>query len=47
MAVLPKTMYRFNEIPIKVPTQYFTYLDRVILNFIWKNKKKTQDNPEQ
>ena len=34
MAVLPKTTYRFNAIPIKISTQFFTDLKRTILNFI-------------
>ena len=34
MATLPKTIYRFHAIPIKIPTQSFTDLDGTILNFI-------------
>jgi hypothetical protein len=30
--------YRFNTIPIKIPTQLFTDMQRTILNFTWKNK---------
>ncbi|KAL6088401.1 hypothetical protein STEG23_019144 [Scotinomys teguina] len=39
MAILPKSIYRFNAIPIKIPRQFSTNLDRTILNFIWRNKK--------
>lgn len=35
-------MYRFNTIPVKIPTQHFTDMERAILNFLWKNSSSKQ-----
>lgn len=48
ISVLPDLTYRFNMIPMKIPTSYFVNINPLTLNFMWTDKRlKMVDTAEK
>ena len=47
MTILPKAIYRFSTIPIKIPMAFLTELEQISLKLSWKQKDSKYPNLEK